>query len=135
MAMRPHVLGHGDHWHVDGSRHSFGRAVPSSGLVGLDRRVGNEVDIGPGDSRRIGSEDDGSVHLRELGQALWRERVVQLEATRADAEHLVGVAYDDERTALCLQDPIEPFPQRLARRDRRDRLQPGIATGYHENEV
>ena len=61
-------------------------------------------------------QDDGAVHLGQLGQALRAEGGVEQEAARADGQHLGAVAHHDEGAHLGLHDAVEPLPQGRARR-------------------
>ena len=101
--------------------HPFGGAVPGPRLAGEHVGVGHQVDVGPGDAAGVGREDDGRVHLAQLGQALRRELGVHQEATRADGQHIGLVADDEERAPLGLDDPVQPVPQRRTRGDERER--------------
>ena len=65
---------------------------------------------------RVGRQDDGAVHLRQLRQPLRAELGVEQEAARADREHLGTVADDDQRAHLRLQDAVESLAERRARR-------------------
>ena len=104
---------HRDDRDVDGAGDPFGGAVAGAGLAGRDGRVGHQVDVGPGDAAGVGGEDDGAVHLRQLGQALRAEGGVEQEATGADVQHLGTVAHHDERTHAGLQDAIDALAQWL----------------------
>ena len=76
------VLGHRDHRHVDGAGHPLGGAVAGAGLRRGHVGVGHQVDVGPGDAAGVGRQDDGAVHLGQLGQALGAELGVEQEAAR-----------------------------------------------------
>ena len=121
--------------HVDRAGDTLGRAVAGAGLAGRHVRVGHEVDVGAGDAAGVGGEDDGAVHLRQLGQPLRAEGGVEQEAARADGEHLGPVADDDQRAHVACRmrsrpsrnggararQPEGPAPGRAAtRRHRRD---------------
>ena len=116
-----HVLADGDDRHGERPGHPLGRAVPGPRLAGEHVRVGHQVDVGPGDAAGVGREDDGRVHLAQLGQTLGRELGVHQEAARADGQHLGVVADDEERAPLRLDDPVQPVPQRRTRGDERER--------------
>jgi hypothetical protein len=75
------------------------------------------VDVGPGDARRVGGQDDRAVHLRELREPLRRELRVEEEPAGADRQDLGTVTHDDERTHAGLQDAVEALAQRLSGRD------------------
>ena len=96
-----HVLGHRDHRHVDRAGHPLGGAVAGAGLGRGHVGVGHQVHVGPGDAAGVGGQDDGAVHLGQLGQALRAEGGVEQEAARADVEHLGTVAHDDQRAHLA----------------------------------
>ncbi|MEJ7719350.1 MAG: hypothetical protein WKF58_02405 [Ilumatobacteraceae bacterium] len=88
--------------------------------AGLARRhggVGDEVHVGPRDAVTVGGDDDRTVHLRQLGQALRRERCVDEEPARADGEHLGTVVEDEQRTCLGPDDAIDAVAQRFTWRD------------------
>ena len=88
--------------------------------AGLGRRhvgIGNQVHVGTRDAAGIGGQDDGAVHLRQLGQALRAVGRVEQEAARADVEHVGTIGHDDERALVALDHAIEPLTQRRARRD------------------
>ena len=109
--------------HVDRAGHPLGGAVAGAGLGGGHVGVGHEVHVGPGDAAGVGGQDDGAVHLGQLGQALRAERGVEQEAARADVEHLGAVADHDERAHVGLQDAVEALAQRLPGRDRGERVE------------
>ena len=117
-----HVLGHRDHRHVDRAGDPLGGAVAGAGLGRGHVRVRHEVDVGPGDAAGVGGQDDGAVHLRQLGQPLRAAHGVEQEATRADVEHLGPVADHDQRAHARLQDAVEALAEGLARRDRGERV-------------
>ena len=62
-----------------------------------------------------GGEDDGAVHLGQLGQALGAELGVEQEAARADRQHVGAVPDHHQAAPLGPQDPVEPVAQRSAR--------------------
>ena len=92
------------------------------GLGGRDGGPRHQVHVGPGDPGGVGRQDDRTVHLGQLRQALGAELGVQQEPSRADGEHRRVVADHDERAPLGLQDPVEPLAQRRARCDQGQRL-------------
>src|SRR5262249_51241995 len=75
----------------------------------------HKVHVGPRDPRAVRGEDDRAVHLRKLGEPLWRELRVEQEPTRADVENRRTVADDDQRAHLRLQDAVDAFAQRSTR--------------------
>ena len=104
----------------------LGRAVAGAGLAGRHRRVGHEVDVGPGDAAAVGRDDDGAVHLGQLGQPLRAVRGVDEEAARADGQHSGPSSTHEQgarpwparpgrcrRAAAC---PVRPWPARRASR-------------------
>ena len=124
-----HLLGHGEHRHVDLARDPLCGAVPGTRLGGRDVGVGNEVHVGACDPRAVGGEDDRAVHLRQLGQALRRELGVEQEPARADVEHRRLVTDDDQRAHLGLEDAVDPVPQRCPGRDQPEGLVEGFRSG------
>ena len=124
-------LRHRHDGHAEGARHPFGGAVARAGLRGGDRGIGHQVHVGPGDATGVVGQDDGAVHLRQLRQALGREGGVEEEAARADPQHRGVVAHHDERAEPGLADPVQPFAQRLPRRDGGEGREHGQAGGGH----
>ena len=61
-----------------------------------------------------GGQDDGPVHLGQLGQPLGAELGVEQEAARADGEHARAVAHHHQGAALGPQDPVESVTERPA---------------------
>ena len=102
-----HGRRHREHGNVDGAGHPLGRPVTGPGLRRRDRRVGHQVDVGPGDPRGILGQDDGAVHLGQLRQALRAELRVEQEPAGADGQHIGAVADDDQTAALGPQDAVE----------------------------
>jgi hypothetical protein len=65
-----------------------GAAVP--GLLGHDRRVGDQLHAGAHDLVEVAGQHDRAVHLRQLAQPLRREVDVELEAAGGEPlDHLV----------------------------------------------
>src|SRR6187431_2996153 len=63
---------------ITGTSIDRGPAWPwGAGLGGGHVGVGHEVHVGPGDSAGVGSQDDGAVHLGQLGEALGAEGGVE----------------------------------------------------------
>ena len=58
-----HLLGCGNHRHINGASDALGRAMPGTGLDRVRARIREEVNIGAGDTRGIGRQDDGTIHL------------------------------------------------------------------------
>jgi hypothetical protein len=81
-----------------------------------DVGIGHEVHVGSRHAGRVGSEDDGAVHLGQLRKPLGRELGVEEEAARAHVQHLGAVADDDHRPHAGLEDAVEALSQRRPRR-------------------
>ena len=96
---------------------------------------GHEVDVGAGDAAGVAGQDDGAVHLGQLGQPLRAEGGVEQEAARADRQHLRTVADDHERAHLRPHDAVEPLAQGLARCDLGEGAVEGIAPGCHDGSL
>ncbi len=56
-------------------------------------------------------QDDGSVHLGQLGEALGAELGVEQEPARADGEHVGTVPHHHQGAPLGPEDPVETVPQ------------------------
>ena len=94
-------------------------------------RVGHQVHVGPGDAAGVGGQDDGAVHLGQLGEPLRAEGGVEQEPARADVEHLGPVA-DDDRARPCRPAGCGRGPRAAAcpaRRRRARRAAPRCAGG------
>ncbi len=127
-----HVLRHGDDRHVDRPGDTFRRAMAGTGLRRRDVGVGHQMDIGAGDAAGVARQDDGAVHLRQLGEALRAEGGVEEEPARADVENLRPVAHHDQRAHARLQDAVKPLTERCSRRDSGQRAEKlGAAAGGH----
>jgi hypothetical protein len=85
--------------------------VTGAGLRRGHRRVGHQVDVGPGDAAGVCGQDDGAVHLGQLRQALRTEGSVEQEATRADVEHVGAVAHHQQPAHPRLEDAIHAGAQ------------------------
>ena len=118
----------GDHRHgrrhrqdrdVDGPGHPLGRPVPGARLRGGDGGLRHQVDVGPGDPGGVGGQDDGPVHLGQLGEALGAELGVEQEPARADGQHARA------------RPPPPPGAPRLARRIRSSPSRSGRARRRH----
>ena len=110
-----HGLGHRNDRHVDGAGHPLGRAVAGARLRGGDGRLGHQVHVGPGDARGVRRQNDGAVHLGQLGEALGGVLGIEQEPAGADREHRRIVPHDDQRPVFGLEDPVEALSQRRAR--------------------
>ena len=127
-----HVLRYRDDRHVDRPGDTFRRAVAGTGLRGRDVGVGHQMDIGAGDAAGVARQDDGAVHLRQLGETLRAEGGVEQEPARADVENLRPVAHHDQRAHARLQDAVEPLTEGCSRRDSGQRAEKlGAAAGGH----
>ena len=65
------------------------------------------MDIGAGDPAGVPSQDDGPIHLGQLGEALRAELGIEQEAAGADGEHVRAVPDHDERPHIGLKDPVQ----------------------------
>ena len=117
-----HGLGDRDDGHVDGAGHPLGRAVTGARLRRGDGGLGHQVHVGPGDARGVGGENDGAVHLGQLGEPLGAVLGIEQEPAGADREHGRIVPHDDQRPVFRLEDPVEALPQRSARCDQGQRV-------------
>jgi hypothetical protein len=79
--------------------------VPVSVVATLG--IGNQVDVGPGDAAGVGGQDDGAVHLGQLGQALRAELGVEQEPARSRSPARRAVADHDQRPHVGLQDAVQ----------------------------
>src|ERR1019366_2419976 len=104
----------------DGAGHPLGRAGPRAGLRGGDAGLGDEVHVGPGDPRDVGGQNDGAVHLRQLGEPLGAVLGIEQETPRADREHTRIVTHDDERPVFGLEYAVESFAKGGAGCDQRE---------------
>ena len=107
-----HLLAGRDDGHLQRPGDALGGAMPGARFARRHRRVGDEVDVGPGDPVTVGGQDDRPVHLGQLGQPLRAERGVDEESSAADGEHLGIVVDDDQGAALGAHDAFDPRPQR-----------------------
>ncbi len=115
------------------------RSVARPGLRGGDRGLGHQVHVGPRDARSVRRQDDGTVHLGQLGEALGGVLGIEQEASGADREDGRVVPDEDQCTVLGLQDPVQPLPELGARGDHGQRVvqrlaaaevgHPGIVSG------
>ena len=98
-----------------------GGAVPGAGLVGGDRRVGDQLDAGAQDLGAVAVDDDRAVHLGQLAQPGGGELDVEHEAAGAQRLDGLVVAEDDQRAGVAAQDPLQAVAQRGAGGDRGQR--------------
>ena len=75
----------------------------------------DQVDVGPGDPRGVGGQDDRAVHLGQLRQPLRAELGVEQEPAGADGEHHRVVPHHHQGAPLGLEDAVETGAQRRAR--------------------
>ena len=113
-----HLLGGRDDGHVERTGDTLGGAVAGAGLAGGHRRIGHEVDVGASDPAAVGGDDDGAVHLRQLGQALRAERGVDEESAGADRQHVGLVVEHQQRSGFGSHDAVDPVTQRCSGRPR-----------------
>ena len=127
-----HVLGDRDDRQLHGPGHPLGSAMTGAGLRGGDRGIGDEMHVGPGDAAGVGGQDDGAIHLGQLGEPLRAEGGVEQEATGTDVEHLRAVADHDECAHPGLEDAVDSLAKRLPRGDHRQGVEHGLtaATGH-----
>ena len=78
------------------------------------RGIGIEVEVGAQDLGEVAVDDDGTVHLGELEQAVRGKRNVEREAVVTGSEHVFGVADADKGTQVTSNDHIEGGADRLA---------------------
>ena len=97
------------------------------GLAGGDGRPGTRCTLARAMREASRGQDDGPVHLGQLGEPLGAELGVEQEAAGADGEHRRVVAHHDQGAPLGLEDPVEPVPQRRARGHERQRLDQRLA--------
>ena len=116
------ALGDGDDQRVGLLGDALGRAVAGAGLDREDRRVGHQLDVGPGDLGRVGVEDDRAVHLRHLVEQRRRVVDVELDAAGEEERELLGVADDDQAAGAGVEDVVDALAERRARRDHLERL-------------
>ena len=123
------ALGDRDHQRVGLLGDALGGAVAGAGLGREDRRVGHQLDVGPGDLGRLGVEDDRAVHLRHLVEH--RRRVVDVELDPAGEQvgDVLGVADDDQAAGPRVDDVVDPLAQRRPGGDDVEGpQQPGVLT-------
>jgi hypothetical protein len=82
-----------------------------------------------GELRERVVDDDRAVHLRELVEELWRERLVERDAAGEQERELRRIADHDQRAFVGADDVVDPLAQVCAGRDSRDGVeQLGLAT-------
>ena len=124
-----------DDGNVERSGDSFGGAVSGTGLSRGDVRVRDQVHVGPGNPAGVVGQNDGAVHLRQLGQALGGEGGVEQEPTGADVEDVGSVPDHDQATTTRFEDPIETVPERrtgryLCQGTKHRTVGPGVHPGH-----
>ena len=107
---------------VERAGDALGGAVAGAGLAGRHGRIGDEVDVGPGDAAAVGRDDDRAVHLRQLGQPLRAVRRVDEEAAGADRQHVGLVVEHEQGAGLGPHDAVDAVAQRRPRRHPGERV-------------
>ena len=118
----PHRLAHGDDRVPGLAGHALGGAVTHARLRGLDRGVGQQLDVGAPDPGGVHVDDDAAVHLGQLAQAGGGELDVQVEAARGDGLHHRVEAQHDDRPGTSAQDPLQSVTKDGAGSNERKRL-------------
>ena len=95
--------------------------MPGTGLDGGSARIREEVHVGASDTRGIGRQDDGTIHLGQLGQTLGRVFGVEKKTAGADRQDVWPVADNDERAGFRPENTIQPIAQRLTGRNEANR--------------
>ena len=106
-----HRLAHRDHRVPSLFGDPLSGAVAGAHLVGVDARVGHQVDSGAVDGGGVGPEDDGAVHLRQLAEPGGRELDVEGEPAAAERLDVLVVAEDEESAGASAQDALEAVAQ------------------------
>ncbi len=88
--------------------------MAGAGLGGEDRRIRHQLDVRPGDLRRLGVEDDRAVHLRHLVEHRGRVVDVQLDSAGEQVGDLVELADDDQPAGTGVDDVVDSLAQRAA---------------------
>ena len=96
---------------------ALGGAVPGPRLRAEDRRVGHQLDVGPGDLGRFVVEHDRAVHLRHLVEHRRRVVDVELDPAREQEGDVVEVADDDQAAGPRVDDVVDPLAQGTAWRN------------------
>ena len=104
-----------DHDGIGEHRHASGSAVTHARLARGKRGIGIEVEVGAQDLGEVAVDNDGTVHLGELEQAVRGERNVEWEAVVTGSEHVFGVADADKGTQVTGDDHVEGGADRLTR--------------------
>ena len=102
-----------DHDGIGEHRHASGGAVTHTRLARGKRGIGIEVEVGAQDLGEVAVDDDGTVHLGELEQAVRGKRNVEREAVVTGSEHVFGVADADKGTQVTSNDHVESGADRL----------------------
>src|SRR3954454_21415019 len=111
------ALGDRDHQRRGLFGDALGGAVAGAGLRAEDRRVRHQLDVGPGDFRRLAVEDDGAVHLRHLVEHRRRVVDVELDAPGKQVRDVSRIADDDQTAGARVDDVVETLPERPPGRD------------------
>ncbi len=104
-----------DHERVGLLGDALGGAVAGPRLDRQDRRVGHQLDVRHRDLGRVGVERDRAVHLRQLVEQRRRVVDVDLDPAREEERELVGLADHEQAAGACVEDVVDPLPQRGAR--------------------
>ena len=78
-----------------------------------ERGIGIEVEVGTQDLGEVAIDNDGTVHLGELEQAVRGKRNVEREAVVTGGEHVFGVSDADERSHVAGDDHVQGGADRL----------------------
>ena len=78
-----------------------------------ERGIGIEVEVGTQDLGEVAIDNDGTVHLGELEQAVRGKRNVEREAVVTGGEHVFGVADADKGAHVTGNDHVEGGADRL----------------------
>lgn len=78
-----------------------------------ERGIGIEVEVGTQDLGEVAIDNDGTVHLGELEQAVRGKRNVEREAVVTGGEHVFGVADADKGAQVTGNDHVEGGADRL----------------------
>ena len=104
-----------DHDGIGEHRHASGGAVTHARLARGKRGIGIEVEVGAQDLGEVAIDDDGTVHLGKLEQAVRGKRNVEREAVVTGSEYVFGVADADKGAQVTGDDHVEGGADRLTR--------------------
>jgi len=97
--------------------HAHGRAMPHPRFFGFILHRGRQVHVGANDATRVSVEQNRTVHLRELEEAVRGESDVDFEATVAQRENGGKVTDADEGAIIGGENHIERDAQVSTRGD------------------